>query len=63
MNRFIGKRLEVLFEEHSNEGFEYYEGYTTNYIRARVNSHNTLIGEVKSINITDSYKDILIGEI
>ncbi|WFA09542.1 tRNA (N(6)-L-threonylcarbamoyladenosine(37)-C(2))-methylthiotransferase MtaB [Tissierella sp. Yu-01] len=63
MNRFIGKRLEVLFEEHSNEDLECYEGYTTNYIRARVNSQNSLIGEVKSIKITDSYNDILIGEI
>lgn len=59
--KFTNKRLEVLFEEKSKRLDNTYEGYTTNYIRTRVESDEPLLGEIKKINISSSINDILIG--
>lgn len=59
--KFFNKRLDVLFEEKSKHLDNTYEGYTTNYIRTRVESDESLLGEIKKINISCSINDILIG--
>ena len=60
MEKFIGKRMEVLFEE--NKG-GYFEGYTTNYLRVKVEAEKDLHGEILPVKIIDKEKDILIGKI
>ncbi len=61
MNRFINTNLNVLFEEENKKIEDTYEGYTTNYLRARVKSNESLIGNIKSISIIDINNDILIA--
>ncbi|OLS03383.1 tRNA (N(6)-L-threonylcarbamoyladenosine(37)-C(2))-methylthiotransferase MtaB [Tissierella creatinophila] len=58
-SKFIGQSLEVLFEESSQENI--LEGYTTNYIRAKVHSDYDIIGDIKKINIVDTDGEILVG--
>lgn len=60
-NRFLNKNLRVLFEEENKKIANCYEGYTTNYLRVRTLSDNSLIGEVKNISINSTINDILIG--
>ena len=62
MNRFINTNLLVLFEEENKKIGDTYEGYTTNYLRARVKSNESLIGNIKSISIIDINNDILIAK-
>lgn len=62
-SKFINKNLDVLFEEVNSRIKDSYEGYTTNYIRTRVISDKTIIGEIKNIKIEDSVEEILIGNI
>ncbi|SHH26635.1 threonylcarbamoyladenosine tRNA methylthiotransferase MtaB [Anaerosphaera aminiphila DSM 21120] len=45
----------VLFEEKMTDGF--YEGYTTNYIRCRVNSKKSLNNEIKDVKIVDTDRE------
>ena len=61
MEKFIGKRMEVLFEE--NKG-GYFEGYTTNYIRVKAESNKDIQGEILPVRIkTRENNDNLMGEI
>ncbi|NLL81541.1 MAG: tRNA (N(6)-L-threonylcarbamoyladenosine(37)-C(2))-methylthiotransferase MtaB [Tissierellia bacterium] len=61
-NKFIGLSLEVLFEENDNEE-QICEGYTTNYIRTKVEADDSFVGQIKSVKIIDSADDYLIGKI
>lgn len=62
-NRFLGKTLEVLFEENSKDHIGFMEGYTTNYIRVKVRSEDSVRGKILPVNIIDIEDDILIGKI
>lgn len=57
---YFGKTLPVLFEERE-KGFM--EGYTTNYIRVKVQAEDEIRGKILPVKITDNEKDILIGKI
>lgn len=59
-SKFIGKTMDVLFEEKNNG---YYEGYTTNYIRVKAKSDEDIIGQLLEIDIIDSEGEYLIGNI
>lgn len=59
---FIGRDMDVLFEEENKRLGNTYEGYTTNYMRVRTSSDCNLIGNIKKIKIIESKGDILIGE-
>lgn len=61
-SKFIGEKLDVLFEEHTSGEENLYEGYTSNYIRARYHSECDIIGDIKTINIIDSDGEILLGK-
>lgn len=58
--RFIDKTVDVLFEEEK-DGF--FEGYTTNYIRVKVESNKNIQGEILPVKIIGKENDILIGKI
>lgn len=59
-NEFIGKTLEVLFEQ--TEG-ELAEGLAGNYMRIYVPGGEELIGEIRSVKIKERKDGKLIGEI
>ncbi|MCF6466520.1 tRNA (N(6)-L-threonylcarbamoyladenosine(37)-C(2))-methylthiotransferase MtaB [Clostridium sp. Cult2] len=58
--KHIGKTIYVLFEEGEN-GFV--EGYTTNYIRVKVESEDEMQGKILPVKIIGKENDILIGKI
>ena len=60
-SKFIGRSLEVLFEVESYGEDSMYEGYTTNYIRVKSESKYDIIDEIKTIEITSSDGEFLIG--
>lgn len=57
--KYIGKNLEVLFEE--KEG-EYYKGHTTNYIVVKKKTDEQLENVINSVHIIDENNLELIGE-
>lgn len=59
--KFIGHRFKVLYEEKSNDNI--YEGYTSNYIRVKIDSEEDLINKIMDTNILDIDDIYLIGEI
>jgi len=60
MERFIGRNMDILFEENKDG---YFEGYTTNYLRVKVKTEKDLQGEILPVKIIDKEGDILIGKI
>lgn len=58
--KFLGKSMDVLYEENV-DGF--YEGYTTNYIRMKALSKHDIIGDIVETKVIDKKDGFLIGEI
>ena len=61
--KFIGKKLDVLFEEVSKQKDKHMEGYTTNYIRVLAEADETIEGQIKLVEIESLYEDMLVGQI
>lgn len=61
-SKFIGKKLDVLFEEQSFGEDHIYEGYTKNYIRVKAEFDYDIIGDIVDINIVDKDGEVLIGK-
>ena len=62
-NNFIGKTMEVLFEEENKEPLKFVEGYTTNYIRVKSQALEDIKGKILPVEIIKKENDILIGKI
>lgn len=63
-NQFIGKELDVLFEEENHKNPEYIEGYTTNYIRVAVKGDiDNLENQIERVKIDSSRDKYLLGTI
>ena len=59
--RYIGKEIEVLFEEQDEE---YMKGHTSNYIVVYVKSNDLgLENTIKKVEITGTLGENLVGEI
>lgn len=58
--KYIGRTMDVLFEEIKN-GF--IEGYTTNYIRVKAKPSKEKEGQILSTKIIDKENEFLIGKI
>ena len=58
-NKFIGKELDVLFEQNIVDNK--YEGLTPNYIRVVVNSNKDIQGEILKVKITDVKNEYVEG--
>lgn len=56
---FLGKELEVLFEQKIGE---YTEGLTSNYIRVYVKDE-IASGEIRKVRLNELYKDGIIGQV
>ncbi len=61
--KFIGKTMEVLFEEESKEDVKFMEGYTTNYIRVKAEASEDIKGKILPVKIIAKQNDLLIGKI
>ena len=57
---YVGKTVDVLFEE-KNEDF--WIGHTDNYMVVKVKTNENLENKIKSVQITDTNNEELIGEI
>lgn len=61
-NQYIGKEVEVLFEEpHLENGKRYMKGHTTNYLVVKVETNDNLENEIKKVKITELDELELIG--
>lgn len=61
--KFIDSSLLVLFEEESKGTEGFVEGYTSNYIRVKSKSSESILGSIKDIRIRDVDGDYLVGDI
>ncbi len=61
MDKFIGKTLEVLFEEPASGG--YFEGKTDNYMSVLVKTDENLSGEYRNVFLSEIKNGTFIGEI
>lgn len=61
--KFIGKRLSVLIEEESKDNATYMEGYSTNYIRVKIEKNDDLYGKIEDVLIDKVEGEDLIGTI
>ncbi len=59
INKFIGNEFEVLFEEKKDE---YFEGYTSNYIRAYLKTDEDLHNHVIKVKAVERFKDGVLVE-
>lgn len=63
MNKFIGKDMEVLYEQRYNNIEDSYEGYTPNYIKVVSKSEEPLNGEILRSKLKEVKEDFIIGDI
>ena len=61
--KYIGKKLEVLFEDEANTNNECIEGYTTNYMKVLSQGDKELEGKILPVTIEKSQNGNLIGKI
>lgn len=59
INKFIGDEFEVLFEEKKDE---YFEGYTSNYIRAYLKTDEDLHNHIIKVKAVERFKDGVLVE-
>lgn len=60
--QYIGKEVEVLFEEpHLENGRRYMKGHTTNYLATKVQTNKKLDNEIRKVKITKLDELELIG--
>lgn len=62
LKKFVGKTLEVIFEE-KKENVPYYQGYSSEYCVVNVISNKDLKGQKHKVKITKVLYDSLLGEI
>lgn len=60
MSSYVGKTVEVLFEEGKSS---IHFGYTRNYLKVRVHSDDNIQGEYLATRIVGVYGDYLLGEL
>jgi threonylcarbamoyladenosine tRNA methylthiotransferase MtaB len=62
-DRFLGKTVEVLFEQKSNDKKGYFEGLTDNYIKVLVEGSQDLSNEIRKVFVTGSNADYMTGDL
>lgn len=63
MNKFIGRTMNVLYEEESKELSNHYVGYTPNYIKVITKSDESLQGKIVETRLKEVDKGYILGEI
>ena len=61
--QYIGKKVEVLFEEpHIEDGKRYFKGHTTNYIVVKMKTDENIENKIKTVKIVGLNGLELLGE-
>ena len=60
MNKLVGRNMKVLVETEKDDN--YFEGYTTNYLKVLIKSDINIKNKIVDINITKVSNDYLISE-
>ncbi len=60
-NRFLNKKVDVLFEHKMGENSNSYEGHTDNYIRVIAQSTDDIKGKIKPVKLISIKEDYLEG--
>lgn len=60
-NRFLNKKVDVLFEHKMGENSNSYEGHTDNYIRVIAQSTDDIKGKIKPVKLISIKEDYLKG--
>lgn len=63
MNKFIGRTMNVLYEEESKDLNNHYVGYTPNYIKVITKSDENLQGKIVETRLKEVDKGYILGEI
>lgn len=63
MNKFIGRTMNVLYEEESKELSNHYVGYTPNYIKVITKSDENLQGKIVKTKLKEINKGYILGEV
>ncbi len=63
MNRFVNKKLTVLFEQKVKGKENIYEGYTANYIKVLANSKEDIASKIINTKLIKVEEDYILGEI
>jgi threonylcarbamoyladenosine tRNA methylthiotransferase MtaB len=60
-NQFLGKEIDVLFEERDDAG--YWSGFSDNYLRVRVKNHLNLKNSIKKVRLLRIESGDILGEL
>lgn len=63
INKFIGRKMKVLFEQLVNGSENIYEGYTENYIKVLVKSEKNLEDKILEVKLTSVKEGYALGTI
>lgn len=63
MSKFIGRKMDVLYEDSFKENVDLYEGYTPNYIKVVSKSNINICLEILDTSLSQINEEYLIGEI
>lgn len=63
IDKFIGKKMKVLFEQQSKDFKDYIEGYTDNYINVKSQGNDIIVGSIKECLLTENREHYAIGDI
>ena len=61
LENYIGKEIEVLFEENTQE--DIFEGFTSNYLKVRVRSKENIQNKILTVKVTKREDLKLVGNI
>lgn len=63
MDKFVGRKMKVLYEQKCGENPERHEGYTPNYIKVISHCKDNIEGKILETVLIRSDKEFVIGEI
>ncbi|MDK2933357.1 MAG: threonylcarbamoyladenosine tRNA methylthiotransferase MtaB [Clostridiales bacterium] len=63
LEKFIGREMDVLFEQQLKDKARYYEGLTTNYIKVIATSNQDIHGQILKVRLNKIGKGCINGDI
>ncbi|MGH4139322.1 tRNA (N(6)-L-threonylcarbamoyladenosine(37)-C(2))-methylthiotransferase MtaB [Clostridium sp.] len=63
INTFVGKSMNVLYEQKFKDNEDEYEGYTDNYVKVVGKSSENIVGEFHMTKLIECMGDYIIGEV
>lgn len=62
MNKFVGRTMDVLYEQKHNGMDCSYEGYTPNYIKVVSQNNSNIEGKIINTKLIEAKNEVIIGE-